>query len=177
MKRLTFRFGLTGILVLIGMFALAQPADMEAIEQLRQQWAELYNQGDIAGVANLYAEDARFFDANGEVAEGRAAIREAIQQNFDDLATQMEGATVVVMAEAIETQILGEVAFEVGSYSLTTADGQTVDTGSYIVISRMINGEWRIAHHISTSTALGQQAMQNAGAGEDDGEDAEGESE
>ncbi len=124
--------------------ALAQEATdtSEEVNALRQQWADLYNEGDIAGVADIYAEDATLYTNTGEVVEGREAIQENLQGGYD------EGVTEVSI-EASETEELGDMAYDLGRYTLRTADGETVVEGYYVVILRRVDGEWRIHRHIS----------------------------
>ena len=181
------KFLVVAVLLLLGAGALAQEADAGAMDQVRQQWADLYNQGDLAGVANLYAEDARLYDAAGEVAEGRQAVQDSLQQELDDVAAQMGGASPQITIEATDTQVLDDTAYEVGTFNIATQDGQTLDSGHYMVVSRMMDGEWRIVHHMSTSSMLRQMMQEMGGGGggatddapaeptEEPGEGAEGE--
>lgn len=156
MRQIRFFLLLPVTLLFIGFgLALAQE-DSAAIDDLRQQWEELYNQGDIAGVADLYAEDAVLFSAAGEVVEGREAIQDNIQMNYN------EGATNVTI-EAIETEVMEDMAHDIGSYSFASAEGQAVAGGNYLVIARQVDGEWQISRHISNTDMSMMQGMTGGG--------------
>src|SRR5438270_13492727 len=51
--------------------AVAQKAEIEAVNA---KWMELFNKGDFAGVASLYADDATAFPPGSGMVKGRAAI-------------------------------------------------------------------------------------------------------
>ena len=135
-------------------FGLAQ----EDIDSVRQQYVDLYNQGDTAGLAGLYTEDATLYDASGGVAEGRAAVQENLQGTYDAGATQ-------ISIEATETEMLGDTAYDIGSYTFTTAEGETVASGNYMVILKQMDDEWRIHRHIANQ----MMPMQESEEGEDAG--------
>ena len=68
---------------LISAFAQQATGPTQQIENQRQQWQERYNQGNTAGVAELYTEDATLYDGTGQVAQGRQAIQENLQATYD----------------------------------------------------------------------------------------------
>jgi uncharacterized protein (TIGR02246 family) len=51
--------------------ALAQNAEIDAVNA---KWVDLFNKGDFAGVASLYADDATAFPPGSGMVKGRAAI-------------------------------------------------------------------------------------------------------
>ncbi len=64
---------------------------------------------DAAALATLYTEDARYLAPNMPPYEGRAAIREALQQ-------QMEGAHNLLV-EPIDVREAGDLTIEYGRYT------------------------------------------------------------
>ena len=52
------------------------------VEALRARWQELANARDVAGVANLYTEDAYYADQYGGIHDGRAAIAAYLEQSL-----------------------------------------------------------------------------------------------
>ena len=53
---------------------------MSSIRDLAGRRAQLYNAGDVAGLADLYTEDARLVTPDGTF-EGRAALHEAFSRD------------------------------------------------------------------------------------------------
>ena len=60
-------------------FAQQATGPNQQIDELRQQWVDLYNQGDMAAMVELYTEDGAIYDATGEVTEGGQAMQENLQ--------------------------------------------------------------------------------------------------
>jgi len=52
-------------------------------KELIQQWVEAFNRGDTAALADLYAESAVNHQVPEEPVEGKAAIREMFEREFD----------------------------------------------------------------------------------------------
>ena len=150
MNRNPIRLLTATILLVFGLsFTFAQQAQNEAslseIENTRQQWVDRYNQGDAAGVADLYAEDVQAVTETGETFEGPQELQEWLQGSLD------AGATNVVIIPT-DTRLFGDVAYDLGTYAYTTDDGQMVDQGHYLVILERTDGEWRITRQMVTST-------------------------
>ena len=143
---------LAALFVLSGLVLAQEDADV--IDDLRQQYADTYNAGDVDGIVGLYTEDAIVYDASGDVQEGTQAIREWTQGNIDAGFTQLS-------SETIQTEDMDGTAYHIGSYTLTNDDGSTLD-GYYMVILTRENDEWRI-HRFILNTMMPEQ--------ETDGED------
>lgn len=114
----------------------------EAIKNLSQQWADLYNRGDIAGVANLYTDDAVIYANTGEVVSGREAIQQAFGKAYD----AAPGEATREASDEVET--LGDVAYNIGRYTLTNVDGRTISRGNYLTLLKKIEGDWKIYRQI-----------------------------
>lgn len=133
----------------------AAQMDRSAIESgvraVRDAWADAAIAGDAATIGSLYADDAVLVGPEGELAEGRQAIEEAL--NLDGV-TEME-------ISGTHTEVGTDLVSEVGTFSQTLqpAEGeeQTV-SGQYLVVLRLQeDGSWRIVHHMSTPDEAGQQ--------------------
>jgi uncharacterized protein (TIGR02246 family) len=153
------RLAVFAALILALGLVLAQDQDEEAIDGLRQEWVAFYNEGDVAGVAELYAEDAVLYYADGTVHEGRDAIQEVLQSAID-------AGFTGISAEAIETEIVNGTAYQVGSYTFMDDEGETVSEGYYLLILQRDNGEWRIHRHIGNMVLPAQELPEENG--EDD---------
>ena len=108
-------------------------------------FAEAFNGGDSAGVAALYTADAALFPPGAARVDGRAAIQAFWQGAIDD------GITALSL-EAVEVEESGDLAMEVGSFSLAVpGEGgqQTTVFGKYIVVwKKGADGVWRLYRDI-----------------------------
>lgn len=121
--------------------AAAQQSARVAIEVNSKQFIEAFNKGDAAAVANMYAIDARVLPSNSEIIEGRANI-----QKFWQGAMSLGLKLVSLETTHVETQ--GNIAVEVGRYTLTVpgAGGvTTTDKGKYVVVWKRERRSWKLA--------------------------------
>ena len=109
---------------------------MEA-EHRSKPFADALARGDAVAAAALYAADGRLLTAEAELICGRKDIE----------AYWREGIAIGlsrVDLEATETQVVGELAIEIGRYVLALE--QTSEHGKYLVLHRReADGAWRRA--------------------------------
>lgn len=115
----------------------------EAVYALSTRWAELYNQDDFQGVAELYTEDAIVVNFNGRADEGREAIHEGIAQPMPE---PLDQGTIAVTTE--EAEVFGDTAYGMGEYVLSAPDGSIMMQGTFMAISKLVDGEWKMHRHI-----------------------------
>ena len=87
---------------------------------------------DAAALASLYDENGRFLPPNMEPAEGRPAIRAAMQSLLDMGASSLD-------IEPIDVTEAGELTIEYGRYTLgiePAGAAPMTDVGKYIVVHR-----------------------------------------
>jgi uncharacterized protein (TIGR02246 family) len=100
-----------------------------------------FNQGDAAGVAELYTNDGMLLPTGSDFIQGKEAIRDFWQ-----------GAINLGIKEArldiLEVELQGDAAIEVGRYQLKGAGGEVMDQGKYIVIWKQEQGEWKLYRDI-----------------------------
>ena len=102
---------------------------------------------DPDALASLYHDDARFLPPGMEPAEGRDAIRAAMQVLFDMGASSLD-------IEPVDVRDAGDLTVEYGLYrlGLELPDGQTVtDVGKYIVVHETRDGDTKIILDIFNS--------------------------
>lgn len=119
----------------------------KAIEAANAEFMARFAAGSGAGVAELYTEDGQLLPPNSEPISGRAAIAEFWQNAID---TGLTG----VKLKGSEVEGSGDVASEVGRYSLTDAEGNSLDQGKYIVLWKNVGGEWKLHRDIWNSNNL-----------------------
>ncbi len=116
-----------------------------AIQAVNNTFMQAWEEGDAEAVARLYTPDAKFMVPGMPPLEGREAIQNYIQGGMDSGLASIE-------LTAHEIQSHGSNAHEVGTFTLTTANGETADRGNYVVIWKRINGKWHLRRDIINST-------------------------
>ena len=114
--------------------------DSQAINAVRKQFTDAFNQGDAAAVAALYTEEANLLPPNSPMIVDRKGIQ-AFWQNGIDAGGRDLQLTV------IELSVNGDMAYEVGKYTLTIQpeEGEAIsDNGKYLVIWKRENGSWKV---------------------------------
>ena len=131
-------------LVIALLAGLATPAFAQkaAIEAVNARWTELFNKGDFAGVASLYAEDATAFPPGSGMVKGRAAI----EAMWKGMADQVGDPKLTV----IDVKRLGCCAArEIGTFSLKTKGPAPKEvTGKYVVVWEKVGKNWKLATDI-----------------------------
>ena len=118
--------------------AVDTTADEAALKAATQSWMKAYNAGDVDTIVSLYADDAVLMPPHAPVASGKASIREFIAKD----SAGAKAAGVKLMPGPASAGVNGDMGWESGSYTVTDASGQTVDSGSYLSVSRKIGGRW-----------------------------------
>jgi uncharacterized protein (TIGR02246 family) len=129
----------------------ATTTDTAPIADVRNRYVAAYNAGDAAGVAALFAEDAISLPDHAPAINGRAASENSLKEMFAK-------NTANITITPGETEIVGDIAHEHGSYSITVtpkAGGNAMtDTGKYLVIlKRGSDGKWLVHHDIDNTNA------------------------
>jgi ketosteroid isomerase-like protein len=117
-----------------------------AIEAGNKKFADGAAKHDAALIGSAYTTDAEAFPPNADVVKGRAAIQKMWQSVLDSGISAMELTT-----SEVETE--GNLAYEVGTYSMKTKDGKVADRGKYCVVWKRANGQW-LLHRDIWSTSL-----------------------
>lgn len=132
------------LLIITGCGTTAQPdieAVRQAIETQNARFAEAYNRGDAAGVAQIYTENARSLPPNKEMKQGREAVQESTEADF------AMGVTDLSLT-AVSVEVHGNTAYEIGKYTVNVAPaGQPVirDSGKYVAIwKKQPDASWLI---------------------------------
>lgn len=107
------------------------------IAAVNQRMMAAVRAGDPDAVAALYTEDGQVLAPNQETLSGRDAI-----SGFFRAAGEM-GVRELTL-ETVELDLLGDTAAEIGRYRLFDADGQTLDTGKYLVVWKHMADGWRL---------------------------------
>jgi uncharacterized protein (TIGR02246 family) len=117
-------------------------SDEAAIHKLAAQWKDGYNQGDAAGVAALYAEDAYYLTQHfiTGIVHGRPAVQAYVQRGAD-------ARYHVDSIEILSTGCSGGLAYSIGRYESTNAGQKAF--GVNLVVLKRIDNRWLIVAHES----------------------------
>lgn len=114
------------------------------IEDRDRAFETTFNRQDADGVARLYTHDGQLLPPGSDVVTGRDGIAAFWQGIFD---MGIAGARL----ETEEVEDHGETAIEVGRFTLGDADEQTVDHGTFLVVWKRDDGEWKLHRDIWNS--------------------------
>lgn len=128
------------ILTLLTFAAGAQ--EKSEIEKLNARFADLFNKGDAAGVAALYADDAVVLPPGSGIVKGKNDI-EAFWKKAAETLGDAKLTTVDVKA-------LGPTAArETGHFSLKTKSSPPQEVvGKYVVVWEKVGAEWKLSADI-----------------------------
>jgi uncharacterized protein (TIGR02246 family) len=145
------------LLVLPTTSALAQgktlsKADREAgerrIRELDGRWVAALAKKDAAAISEFYAPEGRIMPSNAPIVQGRGAIAE-----FWKGLLALPGVSFDFRPQVVKVAEAGDMAYEVGTYSLSYDDpqGRVQDRGKYVVIWEKIDGDWKAMVDIDNS--------------------------
>ena len=118
--------------------------DEVAINAIRQEFLNAYNDGNAAAVAACCSDDVVQLPPSEPAVRGQQAIRDRYEAQFERFACQLSTTTE-------EFQLLGRWAFAWGTYDITLnprGDGATIrDNGKYLAIFRRTSeGSWKFGY-------------------------------
>jgi ketosteroid isomerase-like protein len=117
-------------------------ADEQAIRKLDQEWSAALGAKDIAKGVSYYAEEASAFPYNAPIATGK----EQIKTLFTGLMS-LPGFALSFTPTRIEVSKAGDVAYDIGTFLLTTNDAKgnpTSTPGKYVVVwKKQADKNWK----------------------------------
>ncbi len=131
-------FTLTGCAAPAGTPPVDTAVEEAALKAVTAAWLDAYNAGDVEKIVAMYTEDAVLMPPHAPVATGHAGIRAFL--TTDTAAAKAVGVKLV--PGAATAGVAGDTGWESGSYTIVDAAGATVDGGSYLSVSRKLNGKW-----------------------------------
>jgi uncharacterized protein (TIGR02246 family) len=103
-----------------------------------------FRAADANGVASCYTSDAQLLPANSEPVSGTSAIASFWRG-------VMGMGIAQVKLDTVEVESQGDLAVEVGRYTLAGADGGALDNGKYVVVWHRERGAWKLHRDIWTT--------------------------
>jgi len=137
------------VLLLPLRIALAQSEDARAaIEAGNRKFLAALSSGDAAGISTLYATNAQVLPPQSDIVRGRQSIEQFWKGVID---SGVKGATL----KTLEVERHGDIAYEVGTYTMAGEGGKVLDTGKYVVVWKREHGQWKLHRDIwNTSTPV-----------------------
>lgn len=124
-------------------------AEEKAIRDLDARWAKAVQARDVAAEVAMFAPDGMVYRQHNPPLD-RTAFEAFETKFFADNPKSSGGweTTGVHVAAA------GDMAIQTGQYNTTGLGpmGQGADKGSFVTVWKKVNGEWKVAHDISTTT-------------------------
>lgn len=116
---------------------------MQSPANYKRELVRRMNAKDLEGTLELIADDAVYFWSNGTAMFGKAAIRRAMQTNFEAIRNDTyETLDVTWLVEAEDTAVCVFRFQWSGEVDGKAASG----TGRGATVLRRIDGEWRTIH-------------------------------
>lgn len=116
------------------------------ITEISKARAKAFNEGDAAGIAVHFAEDALLMAPGKPAAKGKVAVQSYYQSIFDEFTTQLE-------SHYEEVEVSGNLAYGRGFAKVTLVPkkgGETViSTAKYLnILKKQPDGKWKTTHDI-----------------------------
>lgn len=126
------------------------PADLAAVDAVRDAYMDAVSAGDAEAIGNLYTADGISLPNHAATVSGRTAIVAHQQEMLSDYTVSME-----IMPD--ETRTMGDFGFDRGRYRATMtpkAGGEPMtDEGRYIVLlQKEADGSWKVSRDLDNST-------------------------
>jgi uncharacterized protein (TIGR02246 family) len=129
---------------------MTQATDIHAaIRAADDRFESTFEEGNAAGMANLYTDNGMLLPTGSDFVKGKEAI-EAFWQRAMDIGVKNAKLDIV------EIEKHGDTAIEVGQYMLSSADDKVMDQGKYVVIWKHEDGAWKL-HRDIWNSSLAQQ--------------------
>ena len=113
----------------------------KAILAAEKVFVAAYNDHDAPGLAALYTRDGEIMPPNSGVVKGARKLQ-ALFKSF------WAAGDTVMKLDTVEAKGFGDIAYEVGKYTLSGDSGKVNDRGKYIVIWRKVGGQWMLYRDI-----------------------------
>ncbi|HUU19511.1 MAG TPA: DUF4440 domain-containing protein [Sedimentisphaerales bacterium] len=125
---------------------------LKSIEELHKNDKIASMNGDLETLLSLFTDDGIAIPAEGEIIEGKEALREMLKQNFELLKDYI---ITEYKQDFKETKILGKYAYEWGIYSgkykSKEDNKEIIGSGKLMRILRLQeDGSWKVSRTIWT---------------------------
>ena len=107
------------------------------IDKGNRKFVDSFNNDDFDGVGSVYTDDGKVIPPGFDTVEGKTAVA-----GFWKGGKQQLGIKTVEL-KTVEVQTAGDIAYELGQYTLSGESGP-LDNGKYVVVwKKDSDGEWK----------------------------------
>jgi uncharacterized protein (TIGR02246 family) len=126
-------------------------SEEKSIRDTDASWLKASQGRDAAGAAAVFASDGVAYREHVDPLVGPAAF-EAYETKFQ---TDNPKLSVMWTTDAIRIAESGDLAVQTGEYHLTGLgpNGIGEDRGRFVTVWKKVNGEWKVAHDIGSTTS------------------------
>jgi ketosteroid isomerase-like protein len=117
----------------------------ETIRKANRNLEAAVASGNPDSITRLYTDDAQLLPTGSDPISGPAAIAE-FWKSILQLGIKR------VQLESLEIDVQGATVIELGRYTLFAEEEDFLDRGKYIVIWKLIKGEWKLHRDIWNSS-------------------------
>jgi uncharacterized protein (TIGR02246 family) len=128
-------------IVLFSTSAMAQTHP--EIQKLEDTFTDAFNRGDVYTVTKMFTEDAYLLPNNGDLIQGRVAIKSFWENNVKAV-KNLKLTTVNVQS------LGGDAVLEIGK-SMNSTNSQEIE-GKYVILWHKTGANWKIAVDIFNRT-------------------------
>jgi len=125
-------------------------ADEAAIRSAAEAWSKAILAKDLDQTLSFYADDAEYLPANRPTASTPAQRRQVWVEDY-----ALPGFSSTEVTKKIEVARSGDLAYQSGTYVVTTLDSQgrsTQSTGKFIVVwKKQADGHWKAVADIDNA--------------------------
>ena len=116
------------------------------IRSANDHFESAFAQGDSAGLANLYTDNAMLLPTEADFVKGKKAIGDFWQ-------AAMNMGVKGIKLDILEIEDHGDSAVDIGQYSLSGEGGQLLDQGKYLVLWKNEAGGWKLDRDMWNSSS------------------------
>ncbi len=116
----------------------------ESISAINTKFMQAWSNGNAGGIAALFTSEGMLMPPNVKSVKGHTAI-----SNF--FSNLISTGFSTLNLEAVQSALHDKSGHEIGKYTVSDGNGQSVDAGKYIAILRKENGQWKIQSFIYNS--------------------------
>ena len=116
-----------------------------AIRAVVDNFESTFGRGDASGIANFYTDHPMLLPTGSDIIQDKQSI-EVFWQGVMDMGIKN------ARLDILEVEQHGDTVNDIGKYTLSSADGQVMDTGKYVVIWKNEDGTWKMHRDIFNSS-------------------------
>jgi len=124
--------------------------EVAAIQAVDEVFVKAYNSGDVATVVAQYDDHAVLQAPGSPEVVGKAAIRTYFSADIPEAA---KAGAKFVLNPGATGGVSGDLGWSSGTFVVKGHDGQVLDKGKYLSVSRKVKGKWLYVRDMWNSDA------------------------